>query len=60
MLLIKFKNMKLKEFIKRLKEIEKNQGSNIEVIMADNIPVVEPVFFDDFVNRKVVVITDQK
>ena len=52
--------MKLKEFIKRLKEIEKNQGSNIEVIMADNIPVVEPVFFDDFVNRKVVVITDQK
>jgi len=52
--------MKLNEFIKKLKEIEEKQGSDIDIVMADNIPVVSPVFLDDFVNKKVVVITDEK
>jgi len=51
--------MKLKKFIEKLKKIEKEQGGNFEVIMADNIPVVEPVFSDKYRGKKVV-ITDEK
>lgn len=49
--------MKLKKFIQKLKEIEVSQGSDIEVVMADYIPVVKPIF-DQFYGRKVI-ITDQ-
>jgi hypothetical protein len=52
--------MKLKKFIKILKKIEREHGENLELVMADNIPVVEPLFLDNLVGRKVVVITDQK
>ena len=52
--------MKLDKFIKKLQEIKRREGDNIEVVMADNIPVVSPVFFENFVDRKVVVITDEK
>jgi len=51
--------MKLKKFIEKLKEIELKQGENLEVIMADDIPVIEPVFSDEYYGKKVV-ITDQK
>lgn len=50
--------MKLKKFIKKLKEIKKEKGENLEVIMADNIPVVEPIFSDQYHGKKVI-ITDQ-
>ena len=51
--------MKLSKFIKILEEIKKKHGEEIEVVMADNIPVVEPVFLNDFLGEKVV-ITDEK
>jgi len=52
--------MKLDKFIKKLQEIKNREGNNVEVIMADNIPVVAPVFIKNFVNKKVVIITDEK
>jgi len=52
--------MKLKEFIKKLQEIKKIHGNNLEVIMADDIPVISPVFSDQYDDIKKVVITDQK
>jgi len=48
--------MKLKEFVEKLTEILEKRGENVEVIMADGIPVVDPVFLDD--DGKVV-ITDE-
>ena len=51
--------MKLNDFINLLNKIEKEHGKKIEVVMADNIPVVEPVFLNDFKGEKVV-ITDEK
>ncbi|MFA6171628.1 MAG: hypothetical protein WCW77_03155 [Patescibacteria group bacterium] len=51
--------MKLKDFIKKLKTIEKTQGGNCEVIMADNIPVVSPIFSESYQSKKKVVITDR-
>ena len=56
--------MKLKKFIKKLQEIRRKHGEDVEVIMADYIPVVEPVFlsdkyFGDKLGNKVV-ITDEK
>ncbi len=51
--------MKLKNFIQELKKIELEQGENLEVVMADNMPVVEPVFSDKYRGKKVI-ITDQK
>ena len=52
--------MKLREFIRKLGKIEKEQGESLEVVMADGIPVVDPVFLEDFISKQVVVITDQK
>jgi len=52
--------MKLKKFIKKLKNIVKKYGDDAEVIMADNISVVNPVFSRKYPNRKNVVITDKK
>ena len=53
--------MKLKDFIKKLKVIAKRKGDNLEVIMADNIPVVSPKFSDKYPGLKPsVVITDQE
>ena len=51
--------MKLKKFIEKLSQIQKEQGKNLEVVMADNLPVVEPVFSDKYYGKKVV-ITDGK
>lgn len=52
--------MKLKNFIKQLKNIDKKNGNSMEVIMADGIPVVEPVLSLDRYGKTSVVITDQK
>ncbi len=52
--------MKLKEFIKKLERIAKKHGDDSEVIMADNISVVDPVFSKKYSNGKSVVITDEK
>ena len=52
-----FKNMKLKDFIKKLEEISKKHGGDLEVIMADDIPVVNPFFLEA---EAKVVITDEE
>lgn len=52
--------MILKKFIKELERVAKKRGESIEVVMADGIPVVDPVYLENFVNRQTVVITDQK
>ncbi|MDO8470046.1 MAG: hypothetical protein Q7S84_03475 [bacterium] len=52
--------MKLKKFINKLQEIRRKYGEDAEVIMADYIPVVDPVFLSDKNVGNKVVITDQK
>ncbi|MBI5071780.1 hypothetical protein HZB93_02705 [Candidatus Falkowbacteria bacterium] len=52
--------MKLKKFIKKLEEIAGKYGDDAEVVMADNIPVVEPVFPENYPGDEKVVITDEK
>jgi len=52
--------MKLKNFIAKLNKISHERGDDLEVIMADNIPVVSPVFSADYPGEKKVVITDGK
>lgn len=51
--------MKLNEFIKKLEKIKNEFGASTEVLMADGIPVVDPVYLNDFFDSKVVIITDQ-
>lgn len=52
--------MILKEFIKKLEKIAKEQGTGAEVIMADNILVSEPIYTRNYFQRKrAVIITDQ-
>lgn len=50
--------MKLKNFIGKLNEILKKHGGSLEVEMADNIAVVDPVLLKDGKDT-VVIITDQ-
>ena len=52
--------MKLKEFIQKLEKIAKKHGDDAKVVMADNIPVVNPVFSEKYPDKKNVVITDKK
>lgn len=52
--------MKLKKFIKKLQKISKEHKTSIDVVMADGIKIVDPVYLENFVNKKVVVITDEK
>jgi len=51
--------MKLKKFIQKLERIAKEHGDDAKVIMADNIPVVSPVFSKKYPDKKNVIITDQ-
>ena len=51
--------MKLRRFIEKLTEISKKHGDDMEVIMADEIPIVDPVFSDKYQDGKNVVITDE-
>lgn len=52
--------MILKDFIKKLRKVAKDHGASAEVAMADGIPVVDPVYLENFKTKKIVVITDQK
>ncbi|MBI2038206.1 MAG: hypothetical protein HYT15_04800 [Candidatus Magasanikbacteria bacterium] len=52
--------MKLKNFIEYLKIIQKIHGDNAEVVMADFIPVVEPVLLNSHTGKPCVVVTDEK
>lgn len=47
--------MRLKQFIKKLKEISKKHGEKLKVVMADNIPAVDPIFSDKYKGKKVVI-----
>jgi hypothetical protein len=51
--------MKIIDFIKKLQRIEKKYGDDLEVIMADDIPVVSPIFSTKYHGGNKVVITDQ-
>jgi len=52
--------MKLKELIKQLKKIAEEHGDNVEITMADYLPVVRSVFDNTSpLNKPVVIITDQ-
>jgi hypothetical protein len=50
--------MQLQEFIEQLQDIKKKHRGNVEVIMTDGIPVVAPVFDEEGLNDKKVIITD--
>lgn len=52
--------MILKEFIKKLEKVAKEHGVDAEVVMADGILVVDPVYLENFPNKKIIIITDQK
>ena len=52
--------MKLKEFIQKLETIAKKHGDDTEVIMADNMPVIDPIFLKNYPDKKNIVITDEK
>jgi len=52
--------MKLKDFIKKLKNIAEEHGDDVEVVMADEIPVVGPLFSDKYSAGENVVITDER
>lgn len=52
--------MKLKNFIKKLEQIRIKHGENLEVVMADNISVIVPVFKKKYPNREKVIVTDKK
>lgn len=52
--------MKLNKFIKKLEQIESRHGDSVEVLMADGIQVVCPVYLKDFFGSKAVIITDEK
>ena len=51
--------MELKKFIQKLKRVAEKHGDDAEVIMADNIPVVSPIFSRKYPDGKNVVITDE-
>lgn len=52
--------MTIKKFIEKLERISKKYGADLEIKMADGISVVNPVYLKNFINKKAVVITDQK
>ena len=57
---MKNKYMKLNIFIEKLQEIEKAHGENAEVVMADFVSVVRPVYLTNKYTGNKVVITDGK
>lgn len=52
--------MILKKFIEKLENIKKKHGENMEVVMADNIKVVSPIFRKNYQYSEKVIITDGK
>jgi hypothetical protein len=60
-IILNYKKMKLKKIIEKLEKIAKEHGDDAKVVMADNIPVVSPVFIKkNHFDEKVVVITDKE
>ena len=51
--------MKLKKFIQKLKKLSKKYGNDAQVIMADDVSVVSPVFSEKYSDEKSIVITDK-
>ena len=51
--------MKLKNFIQKLEKLSEKHGDDAEVIMADGISVVNPVFSIKYPNKESIVITDE-
>ena len=51
--------MKLKEFIRKLEKILKEHEDSLEVRMADGISIREPIYLENFLNKKTVIITDK-
>ena len=51
--------MNIEYFITKLKSIMDEHGGDLEIIMADNVPVIDPVCSDKYPGGKKVVITDQ-
>ena len=52
--------MTLKQFIHKLEKLAEIHGDNSEVIMADNVPVVNPIFSNKYYSKKSIIITDIK
>ncbi|MCG2700280.1 hypothetical protein L6274_04490 [Candidatus Parcubacteria bacterium] len=52
--------MKLREFIEKLEKIAKKCGDDARVVMADNVPVVAPIFSEKYSDKKNIVITDEE
>ncbi len=52
--------MKLKNFIAQLNKIARERGDDLEVIMADDVPVVSPVLSAGYPGGERVVVTDKK
>lgn len=52
--------MTLNEFINKLEVIAKEHSGSDEVVMADDIPVVDPVYINDLIFGSKVIITDQE
>lgn len=52
--------MKLKSFIQKLEKLSEKHGDGTEVVMADNIPVANPVFLENYLDKKIVAITDEE
>ena len=50
--------MKLKKLINQLQNISQKHGEEVEVILADNEPIIKAVFCDKY-NQPSVVITDR-
>ncbi|MFA5386727.1 MAG: hypothetical protein WC297_03635 [Candidatus Paceibacterota bacterium] len=51
--------MKLKNFIAQLNEIARERGDALGVIMADDVPVISPVFSAGYPGGEKVVVTDK-
>lgn len=45
--------------MRTLEKIRGNYGDDVEVVMADNIPIVQPIFSDKYPHGKRVIITDE-
>ena len=52
--------MKLSDFIKKLNAIADKKGGDFEVVMADGIPVVAPVFSQKYLGNKVIITDENK
>lgn len=52
--------MKLKKLLEMLEGIKDTYGENLDVVMADNISIVEPVVMDKYPDKRKIIITDEK